>query len=149
MRKGLREKRGRPTIDDVQICNGCRTVWVFVQEVHAIVGAFTDAGIEGNFSQQLYTCFFGEPVCTAGSWLEYLTGGLAVGTDEARHVLDKAEDGEADLAAKVNFLVYVLQGDLLGGGDEDGTVDARVLEVLYDGEVLIGSAGRGVDDEIV
>lgn len=144
----MREEERR-TIDDVEICHRSWTVWVFVQKADAIVCALPDARVEGHLAQQLDACLFSQPLGTARGWLEYLTGCFAARAYETGHVLDQAEDGEADLAAKVDLFVDVLQGDLLWGCDEDGTIDAGVFEVLDDAEVLVRCAGRGVDDEIV
>lgn len=74
---------------------------------------------------------------------------LAVWADEAGHVLDEAEDGETDFAAEIDLFVDILEGDVLGCRDKDGTIDAALFEVLDDAEVLVRCAGRGVDDEII
>lgn len=47
------------------------------------------------------------------------------------------------LFAEVDLLAHVVHAHLLRRGDDHGAVDARSLEVLHDGDVLVGGAYRG------
>ena len=70
-------------------------------------------------------------------------GYAAVGADESSHVFDDPEDGGVGLEAEVDFFLDVVDGDHLRGGHDDCAVCLAELEVLSDGDVLVGGARRG------
>ena len=81
--------------------------------------------------------------------LEDLALVRTLGTHEAGHVLDDAQDPDAGLAAEVDLLAHVEQGDLLRRGHDDGAVDAALLQEAVHAEVLVAGPRRGVDEQEV
>jgi hypothetical protein len=78
----------------------------------------------------------------------------AVWADEARHVLNHTEDADARLAAEVELLLHVGDGDGLWCGDDDGACEltrgGRLLEErLEQRDVLVGGAWGRVDEQVV
>ena len=73
----------------------------------------------------------------------------AVRADESGHVLNDAEHADVGFATEIEFLAHVEQADFLRGGDENGAVDSRGLQVAVDAQVFVAGAGWGIDDEVV
>ena len=61
----------------------------------------------------------------------------AVRTNETRHVLYHADNWSLSLLAEVELLPDIGQGDLLRSSDNDCPSQVSLLEVLYDGNMLI------------
>src|SRR5690606_5277805 len=70
----------------------------------------------------------------------------AAGTDVEGHVLDHAEDRDADLLEHLQPLARVDECDVLRRGHDDGTRDR---DLLRERELDIAGAGGQIDDEIV
>ncbi len=70
----------------------------------------------------------------------------AIGADVGAHVLDDADDGDADLLEHLEALARVEQRDVLRRGDDDRTRDRHLLRQR---ELDVAGARRQVDHEIV
>ncbi len=73
---------------------------------------------------------------------------MAFGTDETGHVFDHANNWNFGSLAKCDLLSHVQQTDLLRSGHYYCSGNAAWLEILSDGQVLIGCAWWRVDKKI-
>ncbi len=71
---------------------------------------------------------------------------MAVRAGEVRHVLDDAEDFDVDLVKHFEGLARVLQRDVGGGGDDDGSGER---DGLHEGDDDVAGAGGEIDEEDV
>ena len=62
------------------------------------------------------------------------------------HVLDDTQDGDLYLLEHLQPLAGIQQGDVLGGGDDDGPRDGHLLR---QGQLGVAGARRQVDDQVV
>ena len=74
---------------------------------------------------------------TTGHWWKDFALASAVRTNEARHVLNDTDYWSLSLLAKVELLPYISQGHLLWSSDNDCPGQVCLLQVLYDGNMLI------------
>ena len=73
--------------------------------------------------------------------------GLAIArAEEVAHVFDDAEDGDIDFLEHGHGFAGIDQGDLLRGGDNDGSVERDGLD---DGELDVAGARWQIEDEVV
>jgi hypothetical protein len=79
----------------------------------------------------------------------------AIGAHEAAHVLDDADDWRAGLLAERDLLSDIRERHFLHNaeflnlwrGHDNRSIARRRLQVLHDTDMLIGSAGRRVDQQ--
>ena len=64
----------------------------------------------------------------------------AVGADEATHVLDKTEDGHADLTTEADLFPDIGQGHCLRGRYQHHSVWVECLQMLHDRDILVRCA---------
>ena len=69
-----------------------------------------------------------------------------MGTEEAAHVLHKAEHVRFDDLEEIKRFADVRQRNLLRGGDDDAL---GVGDGVKDGHMLVTGPGRGIDEQIV
>src|SRR5690606_34588058 len=115
----------------------------------AVVASHAYPRVERDGAQERDAHLLGQGLATAGARAEDVALAAALGADKAAHVLGQAQDPDARLAAKVNLLADVQQGDFLWCRYHDGAVDTALLEEGVDAEVLVAGAGRGVDEQEV
>ena len=72
-----------------------------------------------------------------GHWREDFALAGAARTDEPRHVLYHSDNWCLSLLAEVEFLPDIGQGHLLWGCDNHCPSQVSLLQVLYDGNMLI------------
>jgi len=118
---------------------------MMIDEGLALVAGLGNGGVDGDAANEGDVHFLSHGF--AAALLEDVADLLAVGAAEAAHVFDDADDGDLELFAEVDAFADVGECDLLGGGDDDGTVG--VFEELDDGEGFVAGAGGRVDDEVV
>ena len=70
----------------------------------------------------------------------------AISADVGAHILNHAEDRDADLLKHLQALAGVEQGDVLRCGDDDGAGDRHLLRQR---QLDIAGAGRHVDDQVI
>ena len=112
---------------------------------HSLVAGVHDACLEGDASEELDSELVGGVLSSAG--LEDVGDLSAVGADESAHVLHDTDDWDVGDAGEGDCLPGVEEGDLLGGGDDDGTVGLG--DELDDGECFISGSRGHIDDEII
>lgn len=123
-------------------------VWAFTRERLSFLADCRDGRLEWQRAEKVEFVLVAHGLDTPVHDFEDLGGGLVTGvyaavrTDEGSHVFDDAEDGRVGLEAEVDFFLDVVDGDHLRGGDDDCAVLLAELEVLRDGDVLVGGAGR-------
>ncbi len=74
---------------------------------------------------------------------------LALGTHKATHVFNNANHWNAHLSTETYLLPDISEGDLLWRCDDHSSINPGSLEVLCDGQVLIRSARRCVNDQVI
>ena len=110
----------------------------------AAVAARPDRRVERDAAEVREVVLLGEGAAAAGP--EDVVSRPAVRAPEAGHVLDDAEDVGVVLAEHPEPLAGVVDGDLLGRGDDDGPGQGERLE---DGQLGVAGARRQVDDQVV
>src|SRR5713101_3529496 len=110
----------------------------------ARVGVLADIDVERQGPEKLGAVF---PAHALGAALpEDVLLVAAVRADVRAHVLDDAEDGNADFLEHLEALAGVDERDVLGRGDDHGACHRHLLG---ERELDVGGAGRRVDDEVV
>src|SRR6266571_1375220 len=110
----------------------------------ARVSVLADIDVERQGPEQLGAVL---PAHTLGAALpEDVLLVTAVRADVRAHVLDDAEDGNADFLEHLEALAGVDERDVLGRGDDHG---ARHRHLLGERELDVAGAWRHVDDEVV
>lgn len=141
-----RSPRRALTVDDVQVSLGGRAIGEFIQKAYTVIRTLPDSWVEWDRAEQLNAGFLGQSFRPTRGRFENLTLRLAPRTNEPGHVLDEAQDLDADFPAKVDLFPDVLKSDLLRRGDEHGAINADgIFEVFYDAKMFIRCAWRSVD----
>ena len=111
---------------------------------NAHVRALPKSDVERDPAQEVEAVLGGEALSAAAA--EEVGHLAAMGTDEARHVLDQAEDRHAHPPEHGQSLGHVGQGDLLRRRHQDG---AGERHGLGESQLRVGGAGRQVHDQVV
>ena len=121
-----------------------RTLRIGLDGRLASVHLHADRHVERQRAEHLDLVVLGHPVAAAGT--ENGFGVAALGADVDAHVLDDAEDGNADFLEHLEALPRIEQGDVLRRGDDDRT---RYRHLLCQGELDVAGARRHVDHQII
>ena len=132
------------TVRAMPVDLGDRTVRVADDGGLPRVGLLANANVEWKRAEVLDVVFLGHAL--AAALAEDVLGVAALGTHVQRHVLDDAEDRDADLLEHLQALARVEQRDVLRRGDDHGAGDR---DLLREREVDVAGSGRQVDDQVV
>ena len=154
----------RQTQDDLPEGRGRRRVRPRQHRGHSQVSAQADLRVERDAPQQRYAELSAQVLRAAGGKQIHVP--LAVGTDEPAHVLDEAEQGDAQFAAKRGGARGVGQGHRLRGRHEqravqwdglnnlgqpvaDGSYKLSAKAVLGGAESSVGTMSYGMVNSVM
>src|SRR5258706_9679138 len=129
---------------DVAVDGGDRALGVRNHAGLAGIGLLADADVERQRAEEFHVVVLAHLLAAAGA--EDVLGVPALRADVDRHVLDDADDRDADLLEHLEALPRIDEGDVLGRGDDHGAGDRHLLR---EGELDVAGAGRQVDHEVV
>src|SRR3989338_4772395 len=110
---GRRFTKTSNRIDDkLKGMNG-RGVRKEIEKVGAFIARAGESGIEGNGAEKRNVHLGSHELSAAGGRIEDERALVTVGTDESVHVLNHADDRDAELLAKVDFLADIQKREFL------------------------------------